>query len=439
MDRQELLDKAAMALEEAKCFGAQSAEVVVRTEKGFMVDVRNAAVETLEHHQEHGLVVTVFHNQRSGSASTSDLSAQAISSAVTKACSIAQFTGIDEFAGLADASRLAKRYPDLSLCHPWHITPAEAITMAIECERVALQQDKRIKQCEAVSVNNFEMMRVYANSLGFIGDYPLSYHSMSCSLLAEQDGCKERDYEHTAARRPRDLDDMVMLAKHAAEKTTRRLGAKKIKTQKCPILFHAPVAKGLLASFVGAISGGSLYRKASFLVDHLGKAIFPSFVHIFQEPHLRAALGSAPFDSEGVATQDLDYVKEGILQHYVLGSYSARKLGMQTTGNAGGVFNLTINHGEENLHKLMQRMGTGLFVTELMGQGVNLTNGDYSRGAFGYWVENGEIQHPVHEVTIAGNLRDMFAQLVAVANDTDTRGNVRTGSMLLAQMTVAGY
>lgn len=434
-----LCEKVTMALEEAKCFGADHAEVLITEEKGFSVSARNGDVETVEHHQERGMAITVYHNQQCGTASTSDLSPQAISSTVEKACSFARYAGQDKFAGLADAARLAKNFPDLDLYHHWNITPAEAIELAIECEAVGRRQDQRIIQCESADVNTFDWFKVYGNTHGFLGAYPLSRHGISISLVAKSGDEMQRDYEYTTSRRPEELDDVAFIAKHAAEKTVKRLGARKIKTQVCPVIFHAPLAKSLIGAFIGAISGGSLYRKASFLVDHLHKRVFPDYVHIFQEPHLRGALGSMPFDSEGVATQDLDYVKDGILTSYVLSSYSSRKLGMQTTGNAGGVCNLSISHTDMNLLKLMQKMGKGLLVTELMGQGVNIVTGDYSRGAIGYWVENGEIQYPVDEITIAGNLQDMFATMVAVGNDVDLRGNVRTGSILLEQMTIAGH
>jgi len=425
-------------LDLAKRKGADEAEAAVSDETGFGITVRNGDVETLEHHQEKGLAITVYKNKCSGTASASDLSASAIEAAVEKACTIAQYSGADEFSGIPDRENLAFDYPDLQLCHPWDITPAKAIESAIECERIALEQDKRITQAEGVDVSTYDSFHVFANSHGFIGHYPRTRHSMSCSLLAEADGVKQRDYEYTTSRRADDLDDVALIAKQAAAKTVSRLGAQKIKTQTCPVLFHFQMAKGLLGALMGAISGGSLYRRSTFLLDHLNKRVFPEFVHIYQQPHLMEASGSAPFDHEGVKTQRLEYIKEGILNSYVLGTYSARKLGMQTTGNSGGVFNLTIEPSEHNLQALMQQMGTGLLVTELMGQGVNIVTGDYSRGAFGYWIENGEVAYPVHEITIAGNLKDMFANLVAIANDVDTRGNVRTGSILLDQMTIAG-
>ena len=425
-------------LQLAKQHGADASEAVISQEKGYSVTARSGDVETLEHHQEKSLLITIYKDKRSGSASTTDLSDSAVAKTVEKAYTFALNAGEDPDAGLADPCFLAKEHPDLSLFHHWPLTPAEAIDMAIHCEQVAREQDQRIVESENVSVSTYDGFRIYANSNHFIGAYPSSYHSISCGLVAKDDDLMERDYEYSAARDPKDLDDLIMVAKRAAEKTIMRLGARKIKTQHCPVIFHAPVAKGLLSAFTRAISGGNLYRKSSFLLDHLDKTIFPEHIHLHQQPHLLKGMGSAPFDNEGVKTEDRDYVRDGVLTSYALGSYSARKLDLETTGNAGGIYNLFVSYSDHSLKKLFEEMGCGLFVTELIGQGVNILTGNYSRGVVGYWIENGEIQHPVHEVTIAGNLKNMFKDIVAVGNDVDHRGNIHTGSIWLRQMTVAG-
>jgi len=434
----QLRETVASALDRAKRSGVDAAEVVVSMESGFSVTARSGDVETLEHQQEKACAITVYNDQRCGTASTTDLSPEAVSATLDKACAFAQYAEEDPHMGLADPDLLSHNYPDLELFHHWKLTPTDAIDMAIHCEEIALSQSEKITRSEGASVSNYDAFRVYGNSHGFIGAYPLSHHSIGCGVIAESKDDMQRDYEYTSARSYKDLDDTVLVAKRSAEKTLLKLGAKKIPTGRYPVIFHAPVAKSLLRSFIAAISGGNLYRKTSFLQDHMGKAIFPEFIHIHQQPHLLRGMGSAPFDSEGVKTQDRDYIKDGLLTSYVLGSYSARKLDLQTTGNAGGVYNLFVSHSNNNLKKLFEEMGTGLFVTELIGQGVNIVTGNYSRGAVGFWIENGEMQHAVHEVTIAGNLKDMFKNIVAIANDIDHRGNVHTGSIWLHEMTVAG-
>lgn len=422
----------------AKRAGADSAELYVSEEVGFSVEARNADVETLEHHQEKGLSLTVYVGQKTATASTSDLSTTALHATVEKALSIARFANEDPFAGLPDPARLAAHPPDCQLYHPWEITIDDAIKKAIDCEAVACAQDPRIKQSEGASVCTYARHRVLANSDGFMGGYASSYHQISCSMLAEENGHMQRDDDYTIARRPEALEDVVLVGKRAAEKAVKRLNAKKIKTQQVPVIFHADVAKSLLRAFTGAISGGNLYRKSTFLLDALHQPIFPAHIHIYQEPHLLSALGTAPFDSEGVATKDLHFVRDGILESHVLNSYYARALNTETTGNCGGVRNLSITHSDMNLHELLKKMGTGLLITECIGQGVNITTGDFSRGICGFWVENGELVHPVEEVTVAGNLKDMFKRIVAVGNDVDTRGNIRTGSILLESMMIAG-
>ncbi len=425
-------------LAEAQVQGASAAEAGVSFDVGLSVTVRLGEVETLEYHRARGLGVTVYFGQRKGSASTSDISPAAVRETVRAACGIARYTAEDACAGLADPERLAREIPDLELDHPWNITAERAIELARECEDTARAADARITNSEGASVATHRSLRVYGNSNGFIGGYPSTRHSISCTVVARQGDRMQRDYWYSVAREHAGLESPAAVGRRAAERTVRRLGGRKLATCKAPVLFVPELARGLLGHFVGAIRGASLYRKASFLLDHLGKQVFPPYLRIHEQPHLKRALGSAPFDNEGVATQARDVVRDGRLEGYVLDSYAARRLGMQTTGNAGGVHNLTVEPGTLDFSGLLREMGTGLLVTELMGQGVSIVTGDYSRGAAGFWVENGEIRYPVEEITIAGNLRDMFQQVVAVGNDVDTRGSIRTGSWLIESMTIAG-
>jgi PmbA protein len=384
------------------------------------------------------LGLTVYFGQRKGSASTSDLSPSAMRETVTAACRIARHTAEDPCAGLPDPELLATEFPELDLYHPWAIEPDAAIDLAVACENAARRHHEDISNSEGASLNTFQGLRVMGNSLGFLHGYASSRHSLSVAVIGERDGQMQRDDWWTVARAPDDLQNPEEVGRMAAERTIRRLGARSLSTRQCPVILAAEIASSLLGHFIGAIRGGNLYRKSSFLLDHLGKPVFPEFVQIHEQPHLRKALGSSPYDAEGVRTTPHALVRDGVLESYVLSTYSARKLGMKSTGNAGGVHNLIIDSGPLDLAGLMQRMGTGLLVTELMGQGVNLVTGDYSRGAAGFWVEGGVIQYPVEEFTIAGNLRDMFLNLVAVGNDVDLRGNTRTGSILLESLTIAG-
>ncbi len=437
-DQAQLESLVAHVLDEARSQGASAAEAGVSFDAGLSVTVRLGEVETLEFNRDRGLGITVYFGQRKGSASTSDWSAAAVRETVQAACSIARFTGEDACAGLADAALMARDIPDLDLCHSWGVTPEQAIDIARACEDEARSFDSRISNSEGGSVSSHQGVSVYGNSHGFIGGYPSSRHSISCAVIGKGEAGMQRDYWYTVARDAADMEPAAEVGRKAAERTIRRLGGRRLKTRQAPVLFAAELATGLLGHLVAAVRGGKLYRRASFLVDHLGKRIFPDFVLIEERPHLQKALGSAPFDSEGVATQPRELVRDGILQGYVLDSYSARRLGMQTTANAGGVHNLSIAPGPSDFPALLKQMDTGLLVTELMGQGINYVTGDYSRGAAGFWVEGGEIQYPVEELTIAGNLRDMFAGLVAVGNDVETRGSIRSGSLLLDKMTIAG-
>ncbi|PNT87031.1 metalloprotease PmbA [Coxiella burnetii] len=413
-------------------------EISATIETGFSVDVRLGDVETLEHHRKNSMDITVYHQQRTGNACTSDLSLEAMERAFEKASAMTQFTQEDPCAGLADANQMARDYPDLVLSHPWNITPKQAISLAIECETLARNHDPRIKQSEGANLSTYRIFNIYGNSHGFLGYYPSTWHTLGCELIAEQDRFMQRDHDYTLARDPKKLSSIETIAIQTAEKTIRRLGARRLSTRQCPVIFNAPVARSVLRSFISAISGSNLYRGTSFLQNQLHQQIFPEFVSIYQDPHLPGEIGSTPFDESGVKTRKINFVENGVLTHYVLGTYSAKKLAMETTGNSGGVYNLFITTGDKNLTGLLKEMQCGLLVTELMGQGVNLITGNYSRGAFGFWIENGEIQYPVEEITIAGNLKDMFKQIQLIGNDIDPRGNIKTGSILIEQMTVAG-
>ena len=437
---QELQTLSRDLLAKAKAKGASSVEVAASVSGGFSLNVRMGDVETVEYHHDKSMGLTVYFGQRKGSASTSDMRAQSIAQTVDAACAIAKMTSEDPCNGLADKALMAWDYADhpLDVYHPWQLTPEQGIELALACEAKARKGDARISNSEGVSISTGESARVYANSHDFVGAVASSRHSISCSLLAKQAESMQRDYYYSVGRSATDLCTWDELAKRAVERTVRRLGATSIATCQVPVIFEASIASGLLRSFRAAISGGNLYRKSSFLLDQLDKPVFAPHIHIHQRPHLSTGLSSALFDGEGVQTADRDFVQQGVLTSYVLGSYSARKLGMQTTGNAGGVFNLSIDGGDDDLSALLKKMDKGLLVTELMGQGVNIVTGDYSRGASGFWVENGEIQYPVEQITIAGNLCDMFKQLLAVGNDIDKRGGIYTGSLLIEQMTIAG-
>ncbi len=425
-------------LAEAKKQGASSAEAAVSSDSGLSATVRMGDIETIEHTRDNGLGISVYFGQRKGSASTSDLSPQAIKDTVKAACSIASYTSEDDCNGLADPELMATEIPDLDLHHPWPIEIDTAIELGKSCEAAALDFAPQITNSEGATLNTHSGLHVYGNSHGFSGGYPSSRHSLSCSVIGEDDNGMQRDYWYTSGRASNDLESAEAVGRKAGERTLARLGARKIGTREAPILFQAEMAISLLRSLIGAISGSALYRQSTFLLDHLDKQIFPDFVRIHENPLLPRGLASAPFDSEGVATKARNILDQGVLRGYVLSSYSARKLGMQTTGNAGGVRNLAIEPGALDLDGLLKEMGTGLLVTEMMGHGVNMVTGDYSRGAAGFWVENGEVQYPVEEITIAGNLKQMFQQLLAVGNDIDRRSSVRTGSWLIESMTIAG-
>lgn len=433
-----LQDTIAQVLELARRLGASGAEAAAGLSQGLAVSARMGEVETVEHHRDQSLGVTVYFGQRKGSAATSDLSPASLRETVEAACAIAGHASEDPYAGLPDPEWLARDIPDLDLDHPWPITADEAIELTVACERVALESHAEIVNSEGASLHTHRGIRVLGNTLGFLHGYPASRHSLSCAVVGKRGEQMQRDYWYTVARDPADLESAEAVGHKAAERTVARLGARPLSTRQCPVVYAAEVATGLVGHFLAAIRGGNLYRKASFLVDSLGKPVFPDFVHIHEEPHIPKGIGSAPYDTEGVATYAHDLIREGVVASYILDSYSARKLGLKSTGNAGGVHNVIVDSGPLDRTALLREMGTGLLVTELMGHGINLVTGDYSRGASGFWVENGEIQYPVEEITIAGNLRDMFRQIEAIGCDVDRRGNIRTGSIWLKQMTVAG-
>ncbi|HEX4986136.1 MAG TPA: metalloprotease PmbA [Burkholderiales bacterium] len=429
---------AADVLDHARSRGATAAETEVSEGFGQSITVRRGAVETIEYNRDKGVGVTVYVGNRRGYASTSDFSAQALRDTVDAALSIARLTASDPFAGLADADLLARDIPDFDLYHPWHIDVEQAIALARTCEEAAFAADPLVSNSEGASVSVQQSHFAYGNSNGFLAGYPSSRHSIVCSAIAGRDEAMQRDDWYSLARDPADLESAEAVGARAGARAARRVGARKVATARVPVLFEAPVAAGLLGHFVAAASGGSLYRKSSFLLDCLGKPVFARGIRIHDRPDLPKGLASSPFDDEGVATQARGIVRDGVLQGYFLGSYSARKLGMRSTGNAGGNHNLCIDATGGDLPALMKRMGTGLLVTDLLGQGVNMVTGDYSRGAAGYWVEGGEVVHPVQEVTVAGNLRDMFRNIAAVGSDVVVRGSRRSGSILVEGMTVAG-
>ena len=428
----------AAAIAHAKDTGSSAAEAALSANAGLSVTVRNGALELVEHHQDKVLTVSAYRGQRKGTATTTDFSATGIAETVAAADSIARYAEEDPYAGLIDPARLAREFPDLDLDHRWDLAPQAAIDIAQQCNSAAQNFDPKVAQVDDVSVSRHQGLAGYANSDGFCASYRSSRHGISCVVIGESNGAMQRDYWYTVARDPQSLEAADHIGRRAAERTIAKLGARKLATEQVPVVFEAAIAASLIGHFVSAISGGALYRKASFLLDSIGRTIFPTHLNIDEVPHLARGLGSAPFDAEGAATSARSLVDKGVLQGYVLDSYAARRLGLESTGNAGGVHNLEVSHSSRRFAELLSDMGRGLLVTELMGFGVNLVTGDYSRGASGYWVENGEIAYPVDEITIAGKLSDMLKQIVAIGDDTDTRGNIRCGSILLESMTVAG-
>ena len=435
---EQLRQLAALVLDHARGLGASASEAEVSEGFGHSVTVRRGEVETIEYNRDKGVGVTVYLGQQRGHASTSDFSTQAVRETVEAAHAIARFTAADDCAGLADQDLLAREAADLELYHPWDLSVAQAIELARECEAAALAVDSRIGNSEGGTVSTQQSQFIYANSLGFMGGFPSSRHSIMCSVIAREGDVMQRDDWYSMARAAADLESGARVGQLAGERCVRRLGARQIATGEVSVLFEAPVAASLLGHFVSAASGGSLYRKASFLLDSLGQRVFSPRIALHDLPDIPRGLASSPFDDEGVATQRRDVVRDGVLQGYFLGSYSARKLGMRSTGNAGGSHNLVLDSTGEDFEALLRKLGRGLLVTELLGMGVNNVTGDYSRGAAGFWVEHGEIAYPVQEITIAGNLKEMFQGIVAVGNDVLVRGSRRCGSILVERMTVAG-
>lgn len=434
----ELSERVADALSYARKRGASQAEASASNNTGLTLRVRMREVETLESHQDHSLGVTVYRGKRRGSASTSDLASGAVRETVDKALSLARFAAEDEFAGLADAERMATEFPELDLYHPWDLEAEQATELALECEAAALDSDPRISNSEGAGVDTGESSFAYGNSHGFLQSGRSSNHSVSCVVLSEEEGRMERDYDFSVARAPEELAAAKDVGKRAAEQTLRRLGARKIKSMQAPVLFTPRVARSLIGHFCAAVSGRALYNRASFLLDSLDKPIFSDCVHLIERPHIPRGLASRAYDGEGVATSDRALVSGGVLNGYFLGSYSARKLGMETTGNAGGAHNLLLETTGQSYEALLAEMDEGLVVIEMMGQGANTVTGDYSRGAAGYRVRGGAIEHAVHEITVAGNLKDMFLNIAAIGSDIDRRGGIHTGSILIEDLSIAG-
>ena len=435
---QQLRDAVSLAIEIAQKAGA-TAEVGVSKSGGLSVSTRLQEIENVEFNNDGALGISVYVGQQKGNASTSDLTPEAIKNTVEAALAIAKYTSPDDCAGLADRELMAFDAPDLELYHAAEIDVDKAVQLALDTEKAALEHDERIVNSEGASFNAHTGVRVYGNSHGMLQSYLSSRYSLSCSVIAEHQEQLERDYEYTVARDINQLAQPNWVGENAAQKAIARLQPQKLATQEAPVIFLNDVATGLISHLAAAISGGSLYRKASFLLDHLGKKVLPDWFEIVERPHLLRQLASTPFDSEGVRTQDMEIIRNGILQTYLLTSYSGRKLGMQSTGHAGGIHNWLVKpNSSGKLTALLRQMNRGLLVTEVMGQGVNLVTGDYSRGAAGFWVENGEIQYPVAEITIAGQLPDMLRNIVAVADDIEHRSNIQTGSVLLEKMKISG-
>lgn len=418
---------------------ADAAEVAINKTTGISVSTRMCDVENVEFNSDGALGITVYRGNRKGSASTSDLSEAAIAQTVAAALDIANYTSEDPFAGPGPKELMARDIPDLDLFHPDEPEPDRAASIAIAAEEAALAYDPRIKQSDGASYDSHYGVRVYGNSHGMLASYASSRHSISCCVIAEgKNGEMERDYSYTTSRIASDLWTPERVGRHAAERTVGRVDAQKLTTREAPVMFAADVATGLFGHLVMGISGANLYRKSSFLVDKLGEQIFPEWLNISERPHILRGMASTPFDSEGLATYDREIIQDGVLQTYLLTSYASRKMNMQPTGHAGGIHNWMVKSTGESFEQMLKKMDRGLLVTELMGQGVNIVTGDYSRGAAGFWVENGQIQFPVSEITIAGNLKDMMQNIVAIGNDTETRSQILTGSMLLDSMKIAG-
>ena len=429
---------AGQLLDRCRQAGATQAEVSASQEHGLSVNVRMGAVETVESTRDRGIAVTVYFGKRKGSASTADLREESLAATVEQACAIARHTEDDAAAGLADADLMATQLREFDGCHPWAVDADRAIDLALACEQAGRDADARIENSDGASVGSSEALSVYANTHGFIGAERSTQHTIGCALIAGRGDGMQRDGWYSTAIAADDLEPAASIGRRAAERAAARLQPRLLPTGEVPVLFSAEMARSLIGHLLGAVSGGALYRRASFLVDSAGTQLFPEWVSIRENPFLPRGFRSASFDAEGVATRATPLVEDGILQRYVLGSYSARKLGLQTTANAGGVHNLEVGANAGGFEELVAGLPRGLLVTELMGQGVNAVTGDYSRGAAGFWIEDGQVAYPVDGITIAGNLRRMFAAIEAIGSDIDRRSHIRTGSILVGRMTVAG-
>ena len=438
----QLREFAQTVLDHARSLGATGCECDVSEGFGLSVTVRKGSIDTLEHNRDKGIGVSVQFGDRPhvkrGHASTSDFSPAALRQTVEAAVAIARHTAEDDCAGLPEPGQMAKEVPDLDLFHPWHVTPEDAIDVAKRCEAAAFALSPKLRNTEGTSLSAQHSQFIFANSLGFMGGFPTSRHSLGCSMIAEEKGQMQRDDWYSSTRVPAHMADPEALGRYAGERALARLRARKISTCQVPVLFEAPQAGGLIGHFVSAVSGVSLYRKSTFLLDSLGKPVFSKEISIEERPYEKQGMASSPFDEEGVATQERSIVRHGVVEAYFLGTYSGRKLGMPSTGSSGGNHNLVIKPGKLDFRGMLKKLHRGLLVTELLGHGTNMITGDYSRGAAGYWVENGEIQYPVEEITIAGNLGDMFKSIVAVGNDVLVRGSRSCGSILVGNMTIAG-
>jgi PmbA protein len=437
-DRDELIRIIDSVLTQAKTMGATSAEADIGAGSGLSANVRKGIIDKLEYERDKGLGITVYINGQKGNASSSDFSESALTKSVQAAIRIAQYASRDEYAGLIEPILMATKVPDLDLYHPWPISPKAATDLAIECEQAAFACDKRISNSDGSVVSTYSGINLYGNTNGFIDGWNWSSHTIDCTVIAEDKNGMQRDGWYSKTRDFNDLESINSISKEAVRRTISRLGSRKLSTRQVPVIFEAQVASGLFSAFITAISGGNLYRQASFLLNKKGTQVFADHINIREEPHIKKALGSAPFDNDGVATRPRDIVKNGVLQDYLLSGYSARKLGLQTTGNAGGVHNLVIDSGKNNLDNMIKEMHTGLLITDMIGFGVNQVTGDYSRGASGFWVENGELVYPVEEITVAGNLIEIYKNITSIGNDVDPRGNILTGSVMIDAMTVAG-
>jgi PmbA protein len=437
-NREELTRIIDSVLTQAKAMGASQAEADIGVGSGLSANVRKGEIDKMEYERDKGLSITVYIDGQKGNSSTSDFSEDAIKQSVAAAIGIAKYASRDEYAGLVEPELMATEFPDLDLHHPWDISPEAAIDLAIECEQSAFDADKRISNSDGSVVSTYSGLNLYGNTNNFINGWSWSSHTIDCTVIAEDNNGMQRDGWYSKARDYKDLQSTKEISQEAARRTVAKLGSRKLKTCQAPVIFEAPIASGLFSAFITAISGGSLYRRASFLLDKKGEKVFADHINISEQPFIKKALGSAPFDNDGVATREHDIIKNGILQEYILSGYSARKLGLQTTGNAGGVHNLVVEPGKDSLDDLIKKMGTGLLITDMIGFGVNQITGDYSRGASGFWVEDGELVYPVEEITVAGNLVDMYKNIISIGNDVDPRGNILTGSILMDTMTIAG-